>query len=411
MLCGHMQEAIPVELYEGVSRDVWFEMDVNDTVQAMSDRVVLKARSGLHPLYSMVCVPAHLMIVRVFGLANQAGVLWIVRLIAGLWLATLYLFLRVCGAGPLAAIGFASLGAAASGAMFFLIVPGYYGLGSVSLMAATIVVALKPKGQERIGHLLSVVLTLAFTVTNGVYAVILLWLRYGVMGVLSLGSQGLGLFSAIWIAGHAAVPGTLFIGPTFFERTFLYFPGPGRILAVAEKFFLNSVVMPKVQIVTTFKGDLVMSVQAAHVEAFSHSGLDLAALGGWLLLLGLGMWGWKKVSAGEEVRLGILLFLAYQLCLHVVYGEETVSYSIHWLPFLLAVAAQAVRDRGRWSVVAVLGLAAVIGAANYRSAQEALRNVPEVARRRSQAAAECNPERRTNWMVERTIGSGNQVRA
>jgi hypothetical protein len=78
----------------------------------------------------------------------------------------------------------------------------------------------------------------------------------------------------------------------------------------------------------------------------------LAACGAWALLLCLG--GRAAAGAGRLPRLAGVLALA-QLALHVVYGEETLLYSLHFLPLLIIVAAAASRTRLR---PAALGLAA-----------------------------------------------------
>jgi hypothetical protein len=61
-----------------------------------------------------------------------------------------------------------------------------------------------------------------------------------------------------------------------------------------------------------------------------------------LLLLGIGIknlfWG---NAPSPRIRLIIGLTLAGQLVLHLLYGEETFLYSLHYLPLLIATAALA----------------------------------------------------------------------
>lgn len=79
---------------------------------------------------------------------------------------------------------------------------------------------------------------------------------------------------------------------------------------------------------------------------------------------------------GEHLRFRLVLaaLLAFELSLHMVYGEETFTYSLNFIPLLLAVAALGAVGTGRRAriVVVLAGLLALCaGVNNWQQFQEA----------------------------------------
>ena len=89
-----------------------------------------------------------------------------------------------------------------------------------------------------------------------------------------------------------------------------------------------------------------------------------AATIAWVALFGLGL-----REAGRRWRTDPLVFvtlacLAGQLALHMVYGEETLLYAMHWLPLLILVAGFALLGPARPWALALAIVTLVSGSAN-----------------------------------------------
>jgi len=98
------------------------------------------------------------------------------------------------------------------------------------------------------------------------------------------------------------------------------------------------------------------------------------AAGGWVVLLGLGIWGGLRSQAQRPVALALLAMMASQSVLHVVYGEVTFLYAMDHLPILLMLAAMgwfSPRPRFALSLAAILvGCLAFSNAATFHQATD-----------------------------------------
>jgi hypothetical protein len=92
----------------------------------------------------------------------------------------------------------------------------------------------------------------------------------------------------------------------------------------------------------------------------------MIAVAAWLVLLALGAREAHRRWRDDRLVQVILLCLAGQFALHVLYGEETMLYALHWVPLLILVAGLAAR--GPWRPVALGAalLALVAGAGSNR---------------------------------------------
>jgi hypothetical protein len=172
----------------------------------------------------------------------------------------------------------------------------------------------------------------------------------------------------LWIIGHLYIPGTHFIGPTLFEKQFVYFPGLHRFAAVAASFFAYSVVAPHAGQFKTVIGITGETMQGL-LPAVDASLLLTTA---WIALFVLGLTRLYR-SGDRFVYWLVCAGLSSHLLLHLIYGEETFLYSLHWVPLLIVAASYACRGRLRLlSLALVVLLTAGIGLSNERRLHEAL---------------------------------------
>ncbi|HYP13056.1 MAG TPA: hypothetical protein VEQ63_03960, partial [Bryobacteraceae bacterium] len=208
----------------------------------------------------------------------------------------------------------------------------------------------------------------SITVTNWTLALLTSALTFHWRRAAQVITNGFALLSAAWILGHLIVPSTVFIGPTLFEKNFVYVPSPSRLVGVATSFFAHSMVAAREPEPTPLLRNGWVGLTLQGVLPKFTDALGAVAAWGWIGLLAVGTWGMLRDKGPARVPLTIGLFLLAQFGLHSVYGEETFLYSLHWLPFLVMTAAYGCRSKARYGVLAATCLLTVLVAVvNYQA--------------------------------------------
>jgi hypothetical protein len=84
----------------------------------------------------------------------------------------------------------------------------------------------------------------------------------------------------------------------------------------------------------------------------------------WGGLLGLGLWSLLTREEQPRLRLVLGLTLLGQLALHLVYGNETVLYALHFGPLLVVMAALTTLTRLRLLGLALAGMLVISAGVN-----------------------------------------------
>jgi hypothetical protein len=88
-----------------------------------------------------------------------------------------------------------------------------------------------------------------------------------------------------------------------------------------------------------------LSVQTSPVGSTGLRGVAAASL--WIALLGLGVWALFALQDHARVRMALGVTVLGQIALHLIYGEETFLYSMHYMPLLVAIACLSTLTRAR----------------------------------------------------------------
>jgi hypothetical protein len=360
-----------------LSRDtdsVWFESDVFRVYQDMTTRGGDHYRTSVHPLFPLLAYPPTFVLRRVQHLDAPTAVRVVVAVVAGLWMAALYGLLRLIGLRWLDAVLFTLVGATSAAAMAWLIVPETYPLGSISLLLALAVVAAAERVKVPwLAFWLASALTLSFTITNWMAGLIATIVSQSWRRTLQI---TLGAFSVVVIAWgvekYIFPTAQFFIGSSE-EVSYTLSADSGGPLQIASSFFFHSMVMPAINIVAKVKHPnwSIVSVQASTLGSSSAVGVVAVIL--WTALLGLGVWSLITLKDHPRLRLALALTLLGQFTLHLVYGDETFLYALHFAPLLVVLAALTSRTRLR-TVAQLLASALVItgGANNVLQLQRAV---------------------------------------
>jgi len=131
--------------------------------------------------------------------------------------------------------------------------------------------------------------------------------------------------------------------------------------------FFHSIVMPSIRVIPEPKWGEAMSVQASALGSSGAWGVAATIL--WAALLALAALG--LLSSRGDLRFRIVLgsTLAGQVFLHMIYGEETFLYVLHFAPLLILAAALAAAATPWRRIVLALAVALAFTAAMNNASQ------------------------------------------
>ena len=365
----------PTSAYLGAT-DVWFEGDLRRVYSNMVDRQSDHYRSKVHPLFSIVAYVMTWVPRRALSIDPVLSVRLVGAAMAFVWGLLLFLLLRAVTRSPWSALLLTLLGAVSASFVFWATVPETYIFGSASILFA-LLAATHSGGQAILPvHRLqgdrqdclsstttaAIAATLAFTVTNvmaGLATAIatLPWRR-----ALQAAANALCIVVLLWGVQKYIIPSTQFFIGDKEEKDYMFRLDAARVASVARSFVVTSMVMPTPTRETRYyQPEAILFTQRSPVSAWP-------AVVFWLALLLLGCIGLRAAPELRALRIALLLTLAGQFVLHVVYGEETFLYSLHFAPLLVVLAAFAFRTR--WKVVAYVLAAVLLVTAAMNNARE-----------------------------------------
>jgi hypothetical protein len=346
------------------NEDLWFQAD---TGRAFGDMVWHDGghvRTNVHPLFVMTALPAVYAVRKLGHVDPHLAVRVISGVVAGLWLAGLYLLFRLMHLRRWEAVLFGCLSAVAASPMFWFTCPETFPLGSLSIVAVfAFLAATRDRSSSFVAFVLVVLASLSMTVTNGMIGVIaafafLSWRR--ALKVVVCAMLSLFALSAIQ---KLIFPSARLVGMRSGEESsFFLDPKLGGPLHVSAVFFLHTVIAPALGMSTGRAGEPNLSIQ---MSAPGSAGLAGAlGTGAWIALLAIGVWGLFSSRLPARFRLVLGLSLVGQYLLHLVYGDETFLYSLHFAPLLILIAAVGTQTRARPLVVALLVVLVPLAAVN-----------------------------------------------
>ncbi len=401
--CLLIARAMPSFLFQ--SMDFWFEADTLREISNMTRVHDDHYRTSVHPLFSLLTfVPVYL-VKHGLSVSPLRAVLLVGSLVGGLWSGTLFMLFRLLGCRRLDAAVFTLLGLVSASALFWLPVPNSYSWGSLSIMLAFVVLLYteqRPLGASV--YVAASALTLSFTVTNWMAGLLVSLARWPLKQAVQLSVNALCLVVILWGVQKVIFPSAAFFIGQREETSFVKHPQAGGIINVASSIVFHSLVAPAVRFL---KDDAYAQTNADAFRLserltfqFSAPGsagpLGLVAVGLWSALLLNGFWRMMTMDHHLRFRLVLGSMLAFEVLLHMLYGEETFVYSLNFMPLLLAVAACGALAPGRRIV---MGMAAVlvlcVALNNWQQFQEATQTATQFTPQRELMTAmmEQDPER------------------
>lgn len=330
--------------------DVWFQGDMPRITDNMTDRYAWgHNRLKVHPLLSLETYPPTYILMKL-GLTDYQAIQFVSTGIAALWGLTLYALMRVFGCGRIDAILLLMLAWSSATTLFWLPTPESYALGSISIMTAFMLAIIASK--HRVSPLAYIgvsAFSMSVTITNWMAGLLATFTTQPKRRAIALSLATILLVTGLWLVEKQIFPAAGFFIGDDEEANYMYYPYLHRIYDVLVNIFSHSIVSPKILTLPNvhifgeggFNWTMV-SIQGAAIGSASLQGNVATAL--WVVLLGFGIWSCIKSKHLHAYRLTLALTLAGQIGLHILYGEETFLYSLHFLPILIGLAAFALTN-------------------------------------------------------------------
>ncbi|MDJ0707545.1 MAG: hypothetical protein QNJ46_30080 [Leptolyngbyaceae cyanobacterium MO_188.B28] len=346
----------------------WFEADVPRVFENMTDRHSNHYRTKVHPLFSLLAFPPVFALQKAFQLTPLQAVNWVMAGMAALWIGLLFVLLRSLNCRRGDAVLFSLLGATSAAAVFWFVVPETYPFGSVTILAALLFASLaQTKRLSSLGYVAISAATLSMTITNWMVGILTALVNQPRKRAAQLSINAFCLVTVLW-----GVQKFLFTTSVFFlgdreEQQYVLDPDAGGPLQIVQSFFAHAQIMPAIRAVDKFNRPEwpVLTTQLSSPGSASFWGA--AGVVVWLALLGLGFWSLFSLKQHPKFRLVLGLSLLGQLALHLVYGDETFLYSLHFAPLLLIVAAlTTLTPYRRWGLLLASGVLLCTVINNYQ---------------------------------------------
>lgn len=352
---------------EGQSGDVYFSADLSRVFDNMTDPGSKYWRANVHPLFPLVGYPPVWVLRAVAGLDPLTATRAVVAAAAGLWTVLVFALLRCVGCRRVDAVLFTLLAATSAAAVFWFAVPETYGFGSLTILSALLFVAAAERRAWSLPWFVALnVVTAGVTVTNwmvGLLATLVLrpwrdvWrvtvTAFAVVVALTVSERALFTRVQLPFAGLATEL-SLFTRP----------PSLGGASEAVRTFAVHSMVLPGIRSVENSHDPWWPKQVVDHrLRAWTNPLSGIAAIL-WVALLLLGGVAFVRIREHRALRIVVAGTLAGQLALHLVYGDETFLYTLHWLPLLVIVAAMSTLTRARVLALALCGVLAVTAGIN-----------------------------------------------
>lgn len=355
--------------------DVWFESDAGRVAANMMSLDSDHHRTSVHPLFSLMAFPPVYLARKLLSIEASTAVTVVSSVVASVWIATLFILLRLMGCRRLDSVLFSVLGAISAAAVFWLPVPETFVWGSLTILFAFCLLAVMdshPVGSA--WHVIIGTLTMSATLTNWMVGILLTFVTQHWKRALQLAVNAFCVMVLLWGLQKAVFPTAQFLlsNPEVDETTWLLHPQSGGPLNVVQSFFFHSMITPSIGLVEDAAFVLIgtdrvrlghrLGTQFSAPGSASVIGLVAAII--WFILLVAGFIALFSVKQHRPLRIVLGLTILGQLGLHLVYGEETFLYSLHFAPLLIVLTALCTLTPMRRVVLVLTGVLIVFGGVN-----------------------------------------------
>jgi hypothetical protein len=355
----------------------WFQGDISRVWIVLTDRYSgLHERSRIHPLFSLVCSSSVYVLRGLLRMDKEVAVhVWIAAM-AGMLSGQLYATARLMRFSRFDALLIWALVLVSASSLFWESVPETKTVGAMSILICITAAAWHEEHPLADWVLVAIAAaSLSMTVSNFMAGLALLVATRPVRRAVQLAVNAFFVVSILQIVQNFIYWRTTGMAAFRSETRFLFDQSAGTPLNKAIVSVFHSMVLPRVQTPIEFDTHTPMlSIQTSPIA--SSGAIELLTAFLWVAALTWGAVRLYRAASHSTAWKVVGMTAAGQVLFHLVYGDQTFLYTLHFLPLLVLTAALVVRDdtvvRGRLLLTAVLALCVVNNASNVRYARQAL---------------------------------------
>lgn len=370
-----LMAAIPAGLYDLHGFDIWFQADPPRIMEVLTDRASrYNYRNAVHPLFTLIAYP----IVAVFRglgcspvMAGQA----MIAICAFVTVSLLFLTMIRLGFGRAVALLACAVFLSSATFLHWFAVVETYALSSSLSIAAVYLMVRRPVPSATSAVAASF-LSLCMVITNWSLGLALVFMRFPLSRFLRYSLVALVLctvFSGIQ-RGLFPVAGVFLDPRQLFAET--QYVGGGEVVGGAAHWSsaLHAIGIVLTSAIAPMPDTAIQSSSGTHVVTYldrTLAGLGVIgwiAASAWIVALGISVVGLVRDRLASPVIVALALFLAGQVAMHSIYGEEPFLYAADF--FVVLVVFACIGAQGRWRSVHMAALVCVViagGIANSRA--------------------------------------------
>jgi hypothetical protein len=359
-----------------VDDDVWFGADLARVQSTMTDWQGLHYRTGVHPIGSLVTFVPVQFLRKILGLRIDRAVDTAIGIYAALWACLLFISVRMVRLPRLESVLITCIGLVSSTSLFLFSVPETYVLSSTSILLACVLAFLPTYFQNREFVITAAsAASLSLTVTNWMFGLFLAIFRLPLRRAIQVSINAFFIVAVLWSVQGVLVKGTRFFTTPTEERHYIYAPKPARIAAVAHAIAISSVIAGPIR-TTEYRDGLEPAQPLKYPVALSlrgslpplHDYLGWSAIAAWIAVLIVSAWKlWQAIESWPYLVL-LVLPLAGNFAMHLVYGTEPFLYGGNWTVYLFLLAALGLAKAPRAVSISLLLLCLLTAGMNNRRA-------------------------------------------
>ena len=218
--------------------DVWFDADASHYNTEMWDRLAPEDHANVHPLASIIMSSPVFVLKKALHLSPNSAVKASMSVVAGVWLALLYLLFRAIGCRPLDSAVLDVLASTCSAAMFLFPVPETHPFASLTVVLSLLFAAWSRRRRPADGwYGVQSLISASMTTTNWMYGLFTSFFAKGWKRCLQITVNVFALLTLLALIQRVSFPPS----PLFFtlssEAVPAKAPSPAKVARVAAAFF------------------------------------------------------------------------------------------------------------------------------------------------------------------------------
>lgn len=369
----HFSSLVAGHLIDWSRINIWFDADTprvfNNLIAFGSDHY----RTQIHPASSILTHTLVEVLVLLGGTSETVAVRVLLAIMSGASLVLIYAFSRVVGVGLAPSLLFSALFCTSAAFIHWSGVPELFVFSMVTISLLLLVAALG-KAAGRIVWILTSALTLSITITNWMFGIIAAYFVWGTRQAIRISVGAFLIVCILSLAQYALYENArLFFNPlgivaeTEWTQISMEERGDAQWTPLRNLWSIAVTTMVTPVPAALWMPEGYMSVSNHFSSVLDAPILTRLASAAWIALFLLSGYAALALSERRPIAYSLVLMLAGQAALHLVYGFPTFLFALHFLPVLIGFVVLAYGTTMR---VAVLLLTLVVciagGISNYR---------------------------------------------